>query len=105
MLIVKKYISPLAKKLIENDPLVKQAYDEIADSIAHNVSPGQDIFILNNSKKNANGVRPIKEQCYERLENTYNWFREKPLHYFHNDVKKGGPIDVYKEFSKKPAHH
>ncbi len=100
MLIVKKYISPLAKKLIKNDPLVKQAYDEIADSIVRNVSPGQDIFILNNTKKSANGVGPVKERCYELLENTYGWFREKPLHYFHNDAKKGGPIDVYKEFSK-----
>lgn len=99
MLIAKKYISPVAKELMKKDFLAKQAYDEIVDSIVHNVSPGKDIFMLNNSQKNCNGVVPIKERCYEILEDTYGWFREKPLDYFHNDAKKGGPIDVYKEFS------
>lgn len=99
MLIVKKYISPVAEELMKNDSLAQQAYDEIVDSIIHNVSPKQDIFILNNSQKNCNGVVPVKERCYEILEDTYGWFREKPLDYFYNDAKKGGPIDVYKEFS------
>ena len=99
MLISKQYISPIAQQLILSDALVNQAFDEVSNSIIHNVSPGQAIFALNNSQKNCNGVVPIKERCYQILEESYDWFREKPLSYFHNDVKKGGPIDVYKEFS------
>lgn len=99
MLISKQYISPIAQQLILSDALVNQAFDEVSNSIIHNVSPGQAIFALNNSQKNCNGVVPIKEHCYQILEESYDWFREKPLSYFHNDVKKGGPIDVYKEFS------
>ncbi|WP_246064977.1 restriction endonuclease [Melghirimyces algeriensis] len=54
-------------------------------------------FTLNNSKKNLNGVVPIKDQCYKELEITYDWYREKPLNIL-TQKKKGGPIDVYKEF-------
>ncbi len=32
------------------------------------------------------------------MEDEYEWYREKPLSYFHDYAPKGGPIDVYKEF-------
>mgnify|MGYP002508633014 CR=1 FL=1 len=32
------------------------------------------------------------------MEDEYEWYREKPLSYFHDNAQKGGPIDVYKEF-------
>lgn len=70
----------------------------MANSILKNVTPGYDIFILNNTEKNCNGVVPVKERCYQILENEYGWYREKPLSYFHDNAQKGGPIDVYKEF-------
>lgn len=98
MLIAKKYISPYAHDLIKSNPLARCAYNEVANSILKNVTPGHDIFILNNTGKNCNGVVPVKERCYQILENEYGWYREKPLSYFHNDAQKGGPIDVYKEF-------
>ena len=98
MLISKQYVSPVAQQLIHTNSLARQAFDEVASSITNNVSPGQSIFILNNSQKNCNGVVPIKEHCYQILEESYGWFRERPLYYFHNDAKKGGPIDVYKDF-------
>ena len=98
MLIAKKYISPLAHNLIKGNPLAKCAYNEVANSILKNVTPGHDIFILNNTGKNCNGVVPVKERCYQILEDEYGWYREKPLSYFHDDAQKGGPIDVYKEF-------
>lgn len=98
MLIAKKYISPLAHELIENNPLAQRACSEVTDSILKNKTPGHDIFILNNANKNCNGVVPVKERCYQILEDEYGWYREKSLSYFHDDAKKGGPIDVYKEF-------
>lgn len=98
MLIAKEYISKVAQDLISDSLLAKQAYNEVADSIKKNVTPGYNVFILNNTKKNCNGVAPVKERCYQILEEDYDWYREKPLSYFHDDVQKGGPIDVYKEF-------
>lgn len=50
-----------------------------------------------NTSKNCNGVVPIKEACYQLLEETYLWYREKPLDILVN-FGKGGPIDVYKQF-------
>lgn len=98
MLIAKKYISPPAYKLIQNNPLAKCAYREVENSILKNVTPGHDIFILNNTVKNCNGVVPVKEKCYQILEDDCGWYREKHLLYFRNDAQTGGPIDVYKEF-------
>ncbi len=98
MLIAKKYISPPAHKLIQNNPLANCAYHEVANSILNNVTPGHNVFIINNTAKNGNGVVPVKEGCYRILEDKYGWYREKPLSYFHDDAQKGGPIDVYKEF-------
>lgn len=98
MLIAKKYISPSAHDLIKNNSLAKDAYNEVSNSIGENVTPGHNIFILNNTRKNCNGVVPVKERCYQILEDKYGWYREKPLSYFHDDAHKGGPIDVYKEF-------
>lgn len=40
MLISKQYISPIAQQLILSDALVNQAFDEVSNSIIHNVSPG-----------------------------------------------------------------
>lgn len=98
MKIVKRYVSSIAKEVMNINPLAALAYYEVEQSILHNVTPGHNIFILNNSFKNCNGVGPVKEMCYQILEEQYLWFREKPLTYFHDDVQKGGPIDVYKEF-------
>lgn len=98
MIIAKSYISKAAKKLMNRSPLAKQAFSEVEQSIKNNVTLHQSVFILNDSKKNCNGVVPIKEKCYEILEEQFHWFREKPLAYFQNDAQKGGPIDVYKEF-------
>ena len=98
MKIAKRYLSPKAQEMIDKEPLALQAYLEVKNSIIYNVTPGYDKFILNNSEKNCNGVVPVKEQCYVILEQQYLWYREKPLKYLHYDVKKGGPIDVYKEF-------
>lgn len=98
MKISQLYLSPKAQEMINKDSLARQAYQEVANSIIYNVTPGHDKFILNDSEKNCNGVVPIKEQCYVILEKQYLWYREKPLKYLHNDMKKGGPIDVYKDF-------
>ena len=99
MKIDKEFQSRAARRLIAYNTLVQQAYTEVVKSIVNNVTPGKNIFILNNTSKNCNGVVPVKEQCYQILENDYLWFREKPLNYFQSDAKKGGPIDVYKEFT------
>lgn len=100
MKISKIYKSPIATDLIVHNPSAKLAYLEIETSINQNVSTGSDHFILNSSEKNCNGVVPVKEGIYERLECYYNWFREKPLPYLKDEAQKGGPIDVYKEFGK-----
>lgn len=95
MHIEKSYISPFASNLIQNNILAQIAYTEVTNSINNMTSANLNYFIINNSSKNCNGVVPIKEKCYELLEETYHWYREKPLHTLSN---KGGPIDVYKEF-------
>lgn len=98
MIIAKSYISKAAEKLMGCNPMAKQAFYEVAQSIRNNVTLHHNSFILNNSSKNCNGVVPVKEKCYEILEEQFLWFREKPLAYFRDDAQKGGPIDVYKEF-------
>lgn len=99
MKVEKVYSTQKAKELLEKDKLSMQAYDEIVTSICSPVWPKDSkIFTINNSEKNVNGVVPLKENCYIMLEDTYNWFREKPLHVLKHEKKKGGPIDVYKEF-------
>jgi hypothetical protein len=99
MKIDKVYLTDIAKQLITSDKLCKQAYDEVITSISSSVWPkSSNIFTINNSEKNVNGVVPLKENCYIMLEETYNWFREKPLDVLKYEKKKGGPIDVYKEF-------
>lgn len=99
MKIAKLYISDSAKKLMKQEPVAEQAFHEVEQSIIDNVTNGHNIFILNTLAKNCNGVVPVKEKCYQILEEEFCWFREKPLSYFRNDVQKGGPIDVYKEFN------
>ncbi len=98
MKIAKCYISPVADNLMRKCPVAEKAYQEVEQSIIENNTPGEDVFILNNTSKNCNGVVPVKERCYQILEEKYLWYREKPLYYFHDDAQKGGPIDVYKEF-------
>lgn len=98
MKIAKTYTSEVAKSLIDCNFFAKQAFYEVEQSIKNNVTLHHNIFILNNSAKNCNGVVPVKEKCYEILEEQFHWFREKPLVYFQDDAQKGGPIDVYKEF-------
>ncbi|BAL00231.1 type-2 restriction enzyme BamHI [Oscillibacter valericigenes Sjm18-20] len=98
MKIAKFYISPVADNLMRTCPAAVEAYHEVEQSIIENTTPGKDIFILNDTSKNCNGVVPVKERCYQILEEDHLWYREKPLSYFHDDAQKGGPIDVYKEF-------
>lgn len=95
----KVYMTKEAEELVENDKLFARAYQEVVSSICSSAWPiGAKTFTVNNSTKNANGVVPIKELCYVMLEETFNWFREKPLNVLKIEKKKGGPIDVYKEF-------
>lgn len=101
MKIAKQYISTAAENLVKTDILASQAFKEARSSISNNVTLGFDHFILNCSRKNCNGVVPIKERCYQILEEEFDWYREKPLTYFRIDAQKGGPIDVYKEFVTK----
>ena len=103
MIISKIYKSPVAVNLLNSNTIANQAFAEVETSIIHNCTNGSDHFIINNSQKNCNGVVPIKEGIYERLEYYYNWYREKPLPYLKEDVKKGGPIDVYKEFESSDS--
>ena len=91
------YVSKQAYYLIQTNDLAHQAFIEIEDSILQNCTDDSGEFTINSSKKNCNGVVPVKEGIYRRLEAHYEWFREKPLAYFEN-AQKGGPIDVYKEF-------
>lgn len=103
MKVAKLYISPILEELLKSNHLALTAYREIESSILCNHTEGLKHFIINSSSKNCNGVVPIKEKIYEALENTYGWFREKPLKYLHEEAHKGGPIDVYKEFAgEKP---
>lgn len=98
MKIAKQYMSDAAELLISKDELAAQAYKEVQFSILNNITSGSDHFILNCTQKNCNGVVPIKDKCYQILEEQLGWYREKPLIYFSKDAQKGGPIDVYKEF-------
>lgn len=85
------YITEPAKSLLASSSLAVTAYNEIRSSIENMIGT------INNSSKHCNGVVPIKEGCYQLLEEYYGWFREKPLDSF---SEKGGPIDVYKEFQQ-----
>lgn len=89
MHISKSYITDAAHTIINSSALAAQAYQEVELSINNMIGN------INNSAKNCNGVVPVKEGCYQLLEEKYGWFREKPLDTFQ---EKGGPIDVYKEF-------
>lgn len=89
MHIEKSYITESAQSLIDNSRLAASAFHEIELSINNMIG------YINNSSKNCNGVVPVKEGCYQLLEEEYDWYREKPLATF---SEKGGPIDVYKEF-------
>ena len=89
MHILKSYITNSAQSLIDSLPLAATAFNEIELSINNMIGT------INNSSKHCNGVVPIKEGCYQLLEEHYGWYREKPLDSL---SEKGGPIDVYKEF-------
>lgn len=93
-----------AEYLINNDRLFAKAVDEVVTSMASTTWPtDSEIFTINNSEKNANGVVPLKDRCYIMLEETFNWYREKPLDVLSIEKSKGGPIDVYKEFIEDNA--
>lgn len=99
MKIDKVYKTLMAEGLLVRNPLLKQAYEEVIESICSVTWPmGASTFTINNTEKNVNGVTSIKENCYIVLENKYLWYREKPLKVFESEKQKGGPIDVYKEF-------
>lgn len=99
MKIEKEFLTNEAREILSKDRLIQQVYHEVKTSICSPIWPiNSTIFTINNSKKNINGVVPIKELCYTLLEDTYNWYREKPLDVLKMEKKKGGPIDVYKEF-------
>lgn len=90
MHIQKWYITKDAQNLIDHAPLAGRAFHEITDAVNSMVA------VINNTGKNCNGVVPLKEPCYCMLEETYGWYREKPLAIL---SEKGGPIDVYKAFA------
>lgn len=90
MHIEEQYITPKAQLLIEQKPFASTAYHEIVESVNSMVS------VINNLGKNCNGVVPLKEPCYRKLEDEFGWYRKKPLDVL---AQKGGPIDVYKLFS------
>ena len=102
MIISKLYRSPKLTDLLSNNDLAQQAYSEIENSILSNHTEGMNYFAINSNAKNCNGVVPVKEKIYEKLEIEYHWFREKPLSYLRDEAKKGGPIDVYKRFGPSP---
>ena len=88
-----------AIKLLERNEIYRDAFQEVVNSISAISWPGEaNSFTINNTRKNINGVVPLKERCYIELEETYNWYREYPLHVLKYERKKGGPIDVYKIF-------
>jgi len=100
MKVTKVYITEYAKELLNSNSVYEEAYKEVVTAISSTVWPiGSNVFAINNSVKNANGVVPLKEKCYIELEDTYNWYREKPLNVLKIEKQKGGPIDVYKEFN------
>lgn len=102
MKIDKTYITKQAQDMISKDELFMQAYREVITAMCSVTNPkGAHTFTINNSEKNINGVVPIKEPCYEMLENTFLWFREKPLSVLKEEKQKGGPIDIYKEFTNQ----
>ena len=70
---------PAADSLIKMNHHAKRAYFEIEDAILQNHTAGSAIFEINSSAKSCNGVVPVKEPIYEKLELHYSWFREKPL--------------------------
>lgn len=86
MEIAKQYVSVVAEHLIRTNELAAQAFQEVRSSILNNVTPGSNHFILNCTRKNCNGVVPVKERCYQILEEEFGWYREKPLTYFHEDA-------------------
>ena len=89
MHIEKMHYTKPAEDLLRESAMAQKAVEEVKASI-HNM-----VGNINNSRKNGNGVVPVKEGCYQSLEERFNWYREKPLMSF---SEKGGPIDVYKEF-------
>lgn len=100
MKVDKEFKTKVAINLLNQDPLLNQAYKEVKQAICKSVWPeGATTFTINNSEKKSNGVVPIKELCYIHLEEFLKWFREKPLKVLAEEKGKGGPIDVYKEFS------
>ncbi len=96
MQIAKQFISEEAQILLKENDFARAAFDEIVDSICCNANAPSGQFIINCSKKDSNGVVPIKNGIYLQLEERYEWYREKPLQCFRN--VSGGPIDAYKEF-------
>jgi hypothetical protein len=97
MKIVKEYKSTILSIVLQHEDSAREAYNEVINAIHHNVTNG-DKFILNNSKKNINGVTKVKEGIISILQNEYGWETEYPITYLSADASKGGPIDAYKKF-------
>jgi len=62
MKIAKQYVSAVAEYLIKTDVFAAQAFEEVRSSILNNITFGSDHFILNCTRKNCNGVVPVKEK-------------------------------------------
>lgn len=97
MKIVKEYKSTILNIVLAHEPSAMKAYNEIINAIENN-STIDDEFVLNNSRKNINGVKPVKEGILRNLENDHGWTREYALTYLSADASKGGPIDAYKSY-------
>lgn len=99
MKIVQEFKSTILNIILLHEPSAKKAYDEVITAIRNNTTVGNE-YVLNDSKKNINGVTQVKSQIVSKLNQEYGWKLEYPLTYLSADASKGGPIDAFKEFGK-----
>lgn len=104
MHVEKQYLSYSAEQMIKISPVAKAAYDEILEAI------GNMVGSINNSKKKANSVSPIKSGLVNLLHENYHWEKEHHLRVLKDNTPnsedggkrkrgQGGGIDIYKEFN------
>lgn len=97
MKIVREFKTTILDIVLQHEPSAQEAYNEVLEAIENNVTVGNE-FVLNNSKKNVNGVTFVKEGIINLMHETYDWELEHPLTYLSADTNKGGPIDAFKIF-------
>lgn len=97
MIIVEKFVSDIAQIILDHQPNAVKAYNEVIEAIEGDTTQGK-LFIINNSKRHINGVRPVKHHIIDSLSNNFGWSTEHKLYFLSQDMHKGGPIDAYKVF-------